>query len=96
MFSGENAKLQMIENADVNKRKQASTNQHPVGDDVSPLHPLRKQRNGGGRTWGLNQGCGLACLPCIDFTGLDAPPQKIIDPVIARRITIQGRIAFNT
>jgi hypothetical protein len=41
MFSRENSKLQMIENADVNKRKQASTNQRPVGDDVSTLHPLR-------------------------------------------------------
>ena len=36
MFSRENSKLQMIETAHVNKRKHASTNQHPVGDDVSP------------------------------------------------------------
>ena len=34
-FSYENAKLQAIETAHVNKRKQAFTNQHPVGDDVS-------------------------------------------------------------
>jgi hypothetical protein len=47
MFSRENSKLQMIETAHVNKRKQASMNQHPVGDDVSTFHPLRKQRNGG-------------------------------------------------
>ena len=44
MFSRENSELQMIETAHVNKRKQVSTNQHPVGDDVSTLHPLRKQR----------------------------------------------------
>jgi len=47
MFSCENSKLQMLETAHVNKRKQASMNQHPVGDDVSTFHPLRKQRNGG-------------------------------------------------
>jgi hypothetical protein len=41
MFSRENWKLQMIETAHVNKRKQAFTNQYPVGDDVSTLHPLR-------------------------------------------------------
>lgn len=41
MFSRENSKLQMIETAHVNKRKQASMNQYPVGDDVSTLHPLR-------------------------------------------------------
>jgi hypothetical protein len=41
MFSHENSKLQMIETAHVNERKQAFTNQHPVGDDVSLLHPLR-------------------------------------------------------
>lgn len=41
MFSRENSKLQMIETAHVNERKHASTNQHPVGDDVSTLHPLR-------------------------------------------------------
>ena len=35
MFSRENSKLQMIETAHVNKRKQAFTNQYPVGDDVS-------------------------------------------------------------
>lgn len=35
MFSRENSKLQMIETAHVNKRKQVSTNQHPIGDDVS-------------------------------------------------------------
>jgi hypothetical protein len=34
-FSRENSKLQMIETAHVNKRKQVSTNQHPIGDDVS-------------------------------------------------------------
>jgi hypothetical protein len=31
----------MIETAHVNERKHASTNQHPVGDDVSALQPLR-------------------------------------------------------
>jgi hypothetical protein len=35
MFSRENWKLQMIETAHVNKRKQAFTNQYPVGGDVS-------------------------------------------------------------
>ena len=34
-FSHENAKLQGIETAHVNKRKHAFTNQYPVGDDVS-------------------------------------------------------------
>jgi len=41
VFSRENSKVQMIETAHVNKRKQSSMNQHPVGDDVSALHPLR-------------------------------------------------------
>ena len=41
MFSRENSNLQMIETAHVNERKHASTNQHPVGDDVSTLQPLR-------------------------------------------------------
>jgi hypothetical protein len=41
MFSRENSKLQMIETAHVNKRKQAFTNQYPIGDDVSALQPLR-------------------------------------------------------
>jgi|SRR5208283_460866 len=45
MFSRENSKLQMIETAHVNERKHASTNQHPVGDDVSQRqHPVRKHR----------------------------------------------------
>jgi hypothetical protein len=35
MFSRENSKLQMLETEHVNKRKQAFTNQYPVGDDVS-------------------------------------------------------------
>ncbi len=35
MFSRESSKLQLIENAHVNKRKQAFTNQYPIGDDVS-------------------------------------------------------------
>jgi hypothetical protein len=35
VFSRENSKVQMIETAHVNKRKQSSMNQHPVGDDVS-------------------------------------------------------------
>jgi len=37
MFSRENSKLQMIEIAHVNKRKQVFTNQRPVWDDVSPF-----------------------------------------------------------
>jgi len=35
MFSRANSKLQMVETAHVNTRKQAFTNQYPVGDDVS-------------------------------------------------------------
>lgn len=35
MFSRENSKLQMIDTTHVNTRKQAFTNQYPVGDDVS-------------------------------------------------------------
>jgi hypothetical protein len=96
MFSRENSKLQMIETARVNKRKQASTNQRPVGDDVSTLHPLRSSVTAAMPGMWAESGCGLACLSCIGFTGLDATPQKNIDPVIARRITNQGRIAFNT
>jgi hypothetical protein len=45
MFSRENSELQMIEATHVNKRKQAFTNQQPVGDDVSQRqHPVRKHR----------------------------------------------------
>jgi hypothetical protein len=45
MFSRENSKLQMVETAHVNKRKQAFTNQYPGGDDVSQRqHPVRKHR----------------------------------------------------
>jgi hypothetical protein len=39
MFPNENQKLQIIETAHVNKRKQAFTNQYPVGDDVSQRQP---------------------------------------------------------
>jgi len=44
MFSRENSKLQMIETAHVNKRKQASMNQHPVGDDVSTTTAAQQRR----------------------------------------------------
>ena len=47
MFSRENSKLQMIETAHVNKRKQAFTNQYPVGDDVSTPASAAQQRDSG-------------------------------------------------